>query len=279
MKSNKVTLTPVTTSVDMGHSSRASWKGYFRIGDLMMPVRLFTATRSLTPRYVHLHADDNAPVRRLTVCSKDGEQLADGDIIRAVEYAGKYIEIDEDEIEQQSIVERDIVVRQITETLHIDTAYYDNPYYLVPDKGGELAYAILRRAFENTHKAAIATFIFYGRERLAAISSFDGLLRLQTLRFHEEILPSSDLKLPALPQPSPSQVSVASKLLDRYSMPFHASDYRDQQTDALNEIIERKARGLPLKPRARIPNDATPEKEVVTKIKQMLGEDPSTLRA
>src|SRR5690606_3613988 len=105
----------------------------------------------------------------------------------------------------------------------------------VPGNGGEMIYSILRRAFEKTDRVAVATFLFYGRERLSAISLHEGVLRLQTLRFQEEIVPSSDIKMPALSQPSPAQIAVASRLLEHYSLPFHASDYRNQQTDLLNE--------------------------------------------
>ena len=268
-----------TNAVDVSRPMRASWKGYLRLGDLMMPVRLYSATRSISPRFVQLHAEDHEPIRRVTLCSRDGEQLTEGDIVRAVEYAGVYVEIDDDELERNSPLERDIVIRQITEPGDIDSIYYDNPYYVIPDAGGELAYAIVRRAFEKTRKNAVATFLFYGRERLALISCQDGMIHLHTLRFHEEIVPKNEVPIPALPQPSPSQIAVASQLLERYAMPFHASDYRDQQADVLNEFIERKAKGLPPKKLARISSSATPENEVMAKMRQMLGEDPRALRS
>ena len=264
--------------VDTKRPIRASWRGYFRIGDLVVPVRLYGAARSSAPHFIQLHAEDHEPVRRVTLCAKDGEQLTEGDIVRAVEYAGAYVEVSDADVERDGSFERDIVIRQITEASEIDSIYYDTPYYLVPDEGGELAYSILRQAFEKTGKVAIATFLFYGRERLVVVSSRDGMLHLQTLRFHEEIVPRSELRAPALPQPSPAQVTVATRLLERYTMPFHAGDYRDQQADVLNDLIERKAKGLPPKKSARIPSSTTPQDEVVVRMRQMLGEDPKALR-
>ena len=258
---------------------RASWKGYYRIGDVVLPVRLYAATRSAGPNFVQLHAADRAPVRRIAVCSKDGKELSDDDIMRAAEYNGTFIELSEKELERHTGLERDIVVRQITDPGDIKAMYCDNPYYLVPDRGGEFAYAILRRAFEKTNKAAIATLLFYGRERLSVISSGDGVMLLQMLRFHEEIVPKSDIELPALPQPAPAHVAAATQLLERYSLPFYASDYRDQQTDILNEIVERKAKGLPLKKPRAIAHDTTPSDEVLGRIKQMLAGDPRMLQS
>ncbi len=256
---------------------RASWKGYLRIGNLTTPVRLYSATRSAAPRFVQLHTTDHAPIRRVSVCAIDGEQLTEDDIVRAVEHEGKYIEMNDRELERHSGLERDIIVRQITTASEIDPVYYDNPYYLVPDKGGELSYTILRQAFEKTGKVAIATFLFYGRERLSVVTSREGLLTLQVLRFHDEIVPRSKLPSPALPQPSPSQIALASRLFEHYSMPFHASDYRDQQADILNELIDRKSKNLPLKTYKRIPTSTTPEDQVVTTMERMLGESPDGL--
>ena len=80
-----------------------------------------------------------------------------------------------------------------------------------------------------------------------------------------------------MPRPSPMQVSVACQLLERHSLPFHASDYHDQQTELLAEVIERKAKGLPLKQHQSIPSSTTPESEVMDKIRRMLGSDPEKL--
>jgi dihydrofolate reductase len=143
---------------------RASWKGYFRIGDVMLPVKLYAATRTVGPRFIQLHAVDHSPVTRVTICLQDGEELKEDEIVRAAEYDGKYIELSEKDLERYTGFERNIVIRQFSDAAEIDPIYYDTPYYLAPDQGGELTYAILRRAFERTHKIAIATFLFYGRK-------------------------------------------------------------------------------------------------------------------
>lgn len=249
---------------------RASWKGYFRIGDLTMPVRLYSATRSISPNFVQLDTKDHLPVKRVTVSAKDGKKLNEDDIVRAIEHEGRFIELSEQEIARHAGFERDIVVQQITDPQTIDPIYYDSPYYLVPDRGGELIYSIQRRAFEKTGLAAIITMLFYGRERLGVVTPVDGLLRLQTLRFDEEIISIGEIDKPALPRPSPTQVSVASELLERHNLPFHASDYHNQQLNLLSEMVDRKSKGLPLKRHQIIASDTTPEKEVVEKMRRML---------
>lgn len=70
---------------------RASWKGYFRLGSLAAPVKLYSATRSAAPKTVQLHKSDHSPITRQTICLKDGEELQENDIIRAVEHKGRLI--------------------------------------------------------------------------------------------------------------------------------------------------------------------------------------------
>ena len=256
---------------------RASWSGYFRIGDVMLPVKLYSATRSSGPSFVQLHARDHSPVTRMTVCLLDGEELKEDDLVRAAEYQGSYVELSKTDIERHASVERNIAIRQFTDAGHIPPIYYDKPYYLAPDKGGELGYAILRRALEKTGKVAIVTFLFYDREKLAAVSVSDGMIMLQTLRFQDEIVPRSEVKTPALPQPTPEQASAASRLIEHYTAPLYIEDYRNQQQDYVAELVERKAKGLPLKRQQHIAPETTPPDEIARKMKTMIGENYSIL--
>lgn len=141
-----------------------------------------------------------------------------------------------------------------------------------------MGYAILRRAFEKTGKVAIVTFLFYDKERLGVVSVRDGLLTLQTLRFYDEILPKSELDTPALPQPTPAQVSTAAQLMELYGASFHIEDYHNEQLDFVNELIERKAKGLPPKRQKQVAADTTPADEISARMKTMLGEKPKSLQ-
>jgi DNA end-binding protein Ku len=257
---------------------RASWRGYVRIGDVMFPVKLYSGVRSVTPQYIRLHAKDHSPITQIITCQKDGEQLESSDVIRAVEVNGKYIEISETDIEVSGAANKNIAVRQFSEPSEIDPVYYDKPYYIVPGKGGELAYTIMRQAFIRSNKVAIVTYMFYEKEHLGIIRTIDGILLLQQLRFAEELVQRRDIDTPSLPQPLPADVDIAAKLMNRYSSSFFIDDYQNEQLSSLNEIIERKAKGLPPKRRSNIASETTPEDEVVKKFEALLEGNPAELR-
>jgi DNA end-binding protein Ku len=249
---------------------RASWSGYFKLGDLTIPVRLFSAVHSVAPHFIQLHATDHAPVARVLRCMQDGEDLEMEDIVRAVEYEGGYVELTDSEIEANDAMDRDIVVRQFSEPSHISSFYYEKPYYIVPGSGGELAYTIIRQALVQTNKVAVITYMSYEKEHIGIVSAMEGILFLQQLRFADEIIPRASIKTPTLPQPSPGYINSAIELIERYSAPFYIGDYRNQQTTALQELIERKAKGLPLKKVNKVAPQTTPEDQLMPQLRALL---------
>ncbi len=257
---------------------KASWNGYFRLGDLTVPIRLFSATRSAGPKFVQIDSIEHKPITRVAK-SKSGKELKSDEIHRAIELDDRYIEITDDEIiESSGGAERNIIVRQFGELESINPMYYEKPYYMVPGKGGELAYSLLRQAFVRAKKIAVTTFALYGKQHIGIITAHDGMLLLQQLRFADEIVPRADIKTPPLSQPAPSQVDIAIKLMERYSAPFYVEDYHNEQLDNLNEIIERKVKGLPAKRQSQVAPHATPEKEVTPALEAMFSNAPDTLR-
>ncbi len=51
----------------------------------------------------------------------------------------------------------------------IDDRFFETPYYLVPAKGGERAYALLREAIRESGRVGIAKFILRDAQHLAAV--------------------------------------------------------------------------------------------------------------
>ena len=55
----------------------------------------------------------------------------------------------------------------------IDDRFFETPYYLVPPKGGERAYALLREAIRESGRVGIAKFILRDAQHLAAVEVID----------------------------------------------------------------------------------------------------------
>lgn len=251
---------------------RANWQGYLTIGQLGIPVRLYSATRSISPRFVQLHEGDGAPVERVTRSSVTHQEISVGEIVRAVEYEpGRYVTLTDQELERAGTPHlKTIDVKQFCEADSIDPIYYEKPYYIVPSTGGERAYALLREALTRSRKLAITQFVIYNHEHIAAIGLLGDLLVLHQLRFANEIVPRNDIKTRPLPKPSPSEIDALQALIERFSSPFYVHDYHDEHAEHIAELVERKAKGLPMPKRETPSSHATPEDQLEQAITRML---------
>lgn len=253
---------------------KAAWQGYIALGQLGIPVRLYTATKSLRPRFVQLHEKDGSPVRRQLQCREEQRDISSSEIIRAVEYEpGHYITLTNHELEQTAINPiKTIAINQFCTLGEISPLYFEKPYFIVPSRGGERAYGLLREVLVRVEKIAIAQFVIQNRERIAAIITHGDLLLLHQLHFAAEILPRESLKTPPLPKPSPSEIEALSTVVERFSGPFYITDYHDEHAERINELIERKAKGLPPAHNERIAPHATPEDEIINVLQDVLSE-------
>lgn len=252
---------------------RASWQGYITIGQLGIPVKLFSASRPARPRFTHLSEKDGAPVERVLRSSVSHEEVKPSEIIRAVEVEpGKYVTLTEQEMERAGTPHlKTIDVKQFCDQGAINLLHYEKPYYVTPTTGGERGYALLREALVRTDKLAVTQFVIYGREHIAALGVVGDLIVLHQLRYAGEIVPRSDIKTHALPKSNPSELDSLCALMDRFSGPFYIQDYHDEHAEYIHQLVERKAKGLPMPRRETPPANATPEDQIGSALNDMLG--------
>ncbi|HVS58124.1 MAG TPA: Ku protein [Candidatus Saccharimonadales bacterium] len=258
--------------------ARASWQGFITIGQLGVPVRLYSASRSARPRFVQLSEKDGKPVHRVLRSSVTHEEVRADEVVRAVEVEpGKFVTLTDQELEQTGTPHlKTIDVKQFCEPGDINPIYYEKPYYITPGAGGERAYALLREALVRSDKLAITQFVIMSKEHIGALGVAGDLLVLHQLRFADEIVPRSDIKTRPLPKSNPSEVEALQRLIDRFSAPFYVNDYHDEHAEYVQQLVERKAKGLPMPRREKPSPQATPDDQIQAAITRML--DPSQNR-
>ena len=111
---------------------------------------------------------------------------------------------------------------------------------------------------EASGKVAIARVVIRSKEQLVAIRPAGELLMMETMIFHDEVVPhdniedlpdSKDLKV------SDREVKMAQQLIDSLSSEFEPEKYRDEYRDKVLDLIERKAAGaeIAVQPEAPAP--------------------------
>lgn len=228
--------------------ARAIWSGTISFGLLNVPVRMFSAVARRNIALREIREADSARIKHRRVAEGTDEEVPYENIVKAYELSpGQYVPLSKDEMAALAPEKtRAIDVHDFVDIEEIDPMYFDSPYYLGPDKNAEKAYSLLAAAMEHSGKAAIARFVFRNKEHLSAIRANDGVLTLTTMRFHDEVVPPSELD-DSLPDKKPKvakrEQEMAEQLIDSLSTSFDPGAYKDEYREQLLSLIERKAEG------------------------------------
>jgi DNA end-binding protein Ku len=213
-----------------------------------VPVRLFSAVARRNIALREIRDSDSARIKHRRVAEGTDEEVPYENIVKAYELTpGQYVPLSKDEMSALAPEKtRAIDVQDFVDIEEIDPMYFDSPYYLGPADGAEKAYSLLAAAMESSGKAAISRFVFRNKEHLAAIRASDGVLTLTTMRFHDEVVPPSELD-DALPDEKPKvakrEQQMAEQLIDSLSTEFEPGAYKDEYREQLLALIEQKAEG------------------------------------
>jgi DNA end-binding protein Ku len=231
--------------------ARAIWTGSISFGLLNVPVRLYSAVSSRSISFRELREKDGSRVRHKRVAEEDGEEVAYDEIVKGYEIApDQYVVMTRDELGALDPKKtKTIEIEDFVDLDQIDPIYFNQPYYIGPAQGAERAYALLAQAMAEQRKVAISRFVMRNKESLAAIrASNDGdVLTLATMRFADEVVPTSDLEdvLSGAEEVEPKkrEIDMAKALIDSLSTDFDPSSYKDEYREELMSLIERKAEG------------------------------------
>jgi DNA end-binding protein Ku len=255
--------------------ARAIWSGTISFGLLNVPVRLYSAVARRNIALREIRESDSARIKHRRIAEGTDEEVPYESIVKAYELSpGQYVPIGKDEMAALAPEKtRAIEVQDFVDIEEIDPMYFDSPYYLGPDKNAEKAYSLLTAAMESSGKAAIARFVFRNKEHLAAIRPAGGVLTLTTMRFHDEVVPPTELddELPAeKPKVAKREREMAEQLIASLSTEFKPSAYRDEYREQLLALIERKAEGKEIVAPAAEAREATKAPDLMAALEQSI---------
>jgi DNA end-binding protein Ku len=226
---------------------RAIWSGSVSFGLVNVPVKLFTAISPKDVRFNQLEEGTGARIRQKRVSSETGEEVPYERIVKGYEVApDRYVVITPEELEAlDPKATRSIEIEDFVDLDQIDPVHYERPYYLVPERGAAKAYALLLQAMKDSNKVAIARLVLRTKQYLAAIRPMGDVLCLETLLFHDEVVPAEDLEgLPGSEaEISERELKMARQLIESLSIDFEPEKYRDEYREQVLALIERKAEG------------------------------------
>ena len=227
---------------------RSIWSGAISFGLVNVPVKLYSAVSRKTVRFHQLNGETGNRIQQKRVDPETGEEVSYDQIVKGYELTrDRYVIVKPEELDALDPEKtRTIDIEDFVDLDEIDPVYYDHPYYLVPDKGAAKAYGLLLGAMKEANKVAIARVVIRSKEQLVAIRPAGDVLMMETMIFHDEVVPSDDIEdLPEAKElkASDRELKMAQQLIDSLSAEFDPSQYHDEYREKVLELIERKAQG------------------------------------
>jgi DNA end-binding protein Ku len=224
---------------------RSLWKGSISFGLVNIPIELHTAVRDHRPKFRMLHAADKSPVKYERVCIRDGHAVAWEDLVKGYEVdKGHFVILTKDDFKAAAVEKtRTIDIIDFVKADAIDDRFFETPYYLVPAKGGERAYALLREAIRESDRIGIAKFILRDAQHLAAVEVIESAIVLSVMRFSDELVDPKPLGFPANDGIRKAELDMAKALVNSLAADWDPGKYTDEFVDNLMRIIKGKAKG------------------------------------
>jgi len=257
------------------------WTGALTFGLVNIPVSLASAVRAAEKTgFRQLHKADLTPIKYERVCPTDGEVVPWNEIVKGYEYTrGKYVVVTPEELAKvKTPSSKAVEMMDFVKSDEIDPRYFDTPYYLVPQKGGEKPYALLREALQNTDMVGIGKLTLRQKEHLVAVRPIGDALVLEIMRFEEELVAPENLRFPNSEEQKvrPQEVAMAEQLIGNLAEPFDPSKYHDEYEEKLKTLLRAKLKGKKLPDEGEIEK---PEKTAVIDLVARLQESLASTSA
>lgn len=225
--------------------ARALWKGTIAFGLVSIPVELHTAVRDSRPRFRLLHAEDRSPVRFERVCAREGKTVAWDELVKGYEYEkGRFVVLTKEDFQAAALEKtRTIDIRSFVKGHEIDDRFFETSYYLVPPKGGERAYALLREAMRAADLVGIATIVLRDAQHLAALEIAGDAIVLTQMRYPEELVDTAVYPFPPAKDLRKPELEMARTLVEHLADTWEPEQYTDQYRENLMRIIRARMKG------------------------------------
>lgn len=240
---------------------RAYWKGFLRLSLVSCPIQLFPATSEREKISFHqINKETGNRIRYRKVDEETGEEVPSENIIKGYEIGkGQYIEIEDDELEAIALESRKTIeIDEFVPKSEIDDLYNIRPYYIAPDgKVGQEAFVVIRKIIEQMNMVAIGRVVLTSREHVIAMEPRGKGIMGTLLRYPYEVRNENEYfdEIPDL-KVGKDMMDLARHIVETKSGHFDPETFEDHYEAALNDLIEKKSRGIKIEaPKERAPTN------------------------
>lgn len=222
---------------------RPVWKGSISFGLVSIPVSLLTAEKRNELKFNLLDSKDTSRIRYERVSQESGEIVPWDRIVKGYEISeGNYVLLEDEDFRKVQVEgTKTIEISSFINYEELNPMSLETPYYILPAKGGEKPYVLLREVLQETQKFGIARVVLRTKEYLCAVYPSGNALVLNLMRFASEIRTEKDFDFPTSAKISDKETKLAKQLVESMTEKWDSEAYQDEYSTALMKWIKAKA--------------------------------------
>jgi DNA end-binding protein Ku len=228
---------------------QAIWKGAISFGMVTIPIKVYSATEEKDISFRQVHVADGGRIRYKRVCQECGNEVPYSDIGKGYEMPdGRMVVLEPEDFADLPLSTKKVIdVLEFVPSDQVDPLYLGKSYYLAADGGpGAKPYVLLRDALSGSELYALVKVALRSRESLGLLRSVDDVLVLQVMLWPDEVRDSSFAAPDEDVDVRPQEKAMAESYIDTLRGDFDPSQYTDAYREALEQVVEAKAGGMPL---------------------------------
>lgn len=230
--------------------ARAMYKAELSLGDVVIPVKLYSAVEDRGVHFRLLHQEDGVPLQQRMTDPQSGEVVALDRALRGyATESGEYVVLtSQDQERLQPKPTRTMEVVRIIPAERLGHQWYVRPYYLGPDGTPDDYFALVEALASEAGNPgqsveAIVRWVMRKKEYIGALRAHRGYLLLLTLRHTGEVIEAKQLPVPEGRDLDPKEQRMAAQLVEMLAGPFEPDAFKDEYRQRLEGFIAEKAAG------------------------------------
>ena len=243
--------------------ARPYWSGRIQVSLVSFGVQLYVATESKNQISFHqISRSTGERIRHQKVLQSAAESESEtaatavgkDEIVKGYEYRkGEYILVEPSELENLKVPSKHTIdVNQFVTMQELRPEYIEKPYFVVPENDSQAeAFAVIRKALQESGKVAIGKVSFAGRENIVAIrpagDDEHGGMMAYTLRYSSELRNEREyFRDLSKVEINAESLELAESLITKKSSKLDLSKFEDGYEVALKNLIDAKINKMPV---------------------------------
>ena len=239
-------------------AARSFWKGSISFGLVNIPVKLYTTADSSKDFSFNQLDDKGHRIQQKKWCPVEDKEIPYSEIKKGYQISkNNYVVVEKEDLEKIKMkTTQSIDIKEFIDSKGFDPLLIEKSYYVAPEKKKksgviDKAYLLFAKVMSETNKIAIGKVVLKDREHLVALRSYQKGIVMHQLRYIDEIKPVDEVEemseaasFSSQPPIDNKELSLGKTLVESLtSKEFDISQYSDEYTKQLEQLINSKASG------------------------------------